>query len=387
MLHRARCALVLAALSLSPFAIGCGGLSYRYDTGSVRAIAGSESLHAVATEALDARAEGGAIPVSGDASVDRVVSNSLREVRLAVSDHLVRAGVVSADAPTLPAPTTPAEVEQALARARAAGAAEVVFVRFHRGSLAPGCGSVAVLAMYVGILPWLIIDSIPLWSHGGVGAFEVVVASSETGEVLGRSARAAAFSEHVSAWGCGADGVMHDMMRRSLELALEDVVAQARSGWPNRSGAPAAAAVLAPVTRLEGNRVVSLGWSLEAPGGYTLEAYDPSQIRSARLSRSTDEHLDVTLLAQSDYESNFSSHAFDGFRNTATLISEQETTVSGHGARRGVVTVEGRRVHMLAVGAQGLGFLVACSGPDELCDRGLTSFAVSDELVADGSRH
>jgi hypothetical protein len=386
MMHVRR-ALVLSALLLSPLAIGCGGISYRYDTGSVRSIAGSESLHAVATEALDARAEGGAIAATGDANVDRVVENSLRDVRVAVADHLVRAGVVALDAPTLAAPTTPAEVEQALVSARAAGASEVVFVRFHRGSLAPACGSVAALGIYVGILPWLIIDSIPLWSHGGVGAFEVVIASSETGEVLGRSARAAAFSEHVSAWGCGADGVMHDMMRRSLELALEDVVAQARSGWPNRSGVPAAATVLAPVTRLEGNRVVSLGWSLEAPAGYTLEGYDPALIRSVRLSRSTEDHLDVTLIAQSDEERNFASHAFDSFRDSANLISEDEMTVSGHDARRGVVTVEGRRVHMLAVAAEGLGFLVACSGPDELCASGLASFAVTDELVADGSRH
>ena len=378
--------LLSAPITLAALLMGCG-VSYRYGTGSVRTISGSESLHAVATEALDARAEGAPPRPTGERSIDAETVRSLSDVRLAVADHLVRAGVVSDASPTIPAPSTPEDVQRALGAARAAGASEVVFVRFHRGTMLTGCGSVGGLALYFGILPWLIIDSIPLWSHGGVGAFEVIVASTETGEVLGRSARAAAFAEHVSAWGCGADGVMHDMMRRSLQLALEDVVAQARAGWPRRNAVSATAAVLAPVTHAEGSHVRSLGWELEAPATYTLEPYDPTQLRAARLTRSATEHLDVTVLVTSDEEQNFASHAFDVPRGDHSLVSEEETTVSGHAARRGVLTVEGQRVTMLAVAAEGLGFLVACAGPTELCDPALSSFRVTDELIADGRRN
>lgn len=384
----ARTDRMLALFTLTAaLAAGCGGISYRYGTGSVRPIAGAESLGAIATEAMDARSDGAPWDRSGDPGVDRFIDDSLREVRQAVGEHLVRAGVVDENSPTLPAPATAADVRRVLAEARAARAASVVFVRFHRADLAPACGSTAALGIYIGLLPWLILDSIPLWSHGGVGSFEVIVASTETGEVLGRAVRTAAFAEHVSAWGCGADGVMHDMLRRSLELALEDVVAQSRSGWPRRSASPLEDVVLAPATRAEGNRVVGLGWTVEVPAGYALEPRDPRfGDRLARLSRSDSERLDVNVAVTSDDESNFASHAYDSFRGSGTLVSESETTVGGHAARRARVTVEGRRLDMLAVAAEGLGFILACTGSDADCDAAFRSFTVTGDVIADGRR-
>lgn len=382
----ARSGTVLASLALA--AAGCGGLSYRYDTGSVRRITGTERLRAVATDALDARANGAPLPPVGDAATARLRENELRDVRAAVREHLVRAGVVGESSPTLRAPTSAAEVEGALAEARAAGASEVVFVRYHRADWAPGCGSVGILAPYLGILPWLIIDSIPLWSHGAFGAFEVVVAQAETGEVLGRSARVAAFSEHVSAWGCGADGVMHDMMRRSLESALEDVVAQASAGWPSRSGAgPAVAAVLAPAARVESGRVVGLGWNLAAPAGYELLPWDPAApARAIRLSRSEHENLDVTIVATSLDAHDFAHHAGDALRGAPGFVEEHATSVGGLDAQHIEVVVDGVTVWMRATAAEGMGILVSCAGAREACEPALSSLAVDSSVLADGHR-
>lgn len=379
-------ALALIVVLLGGLGAGCIHSGYRYGTGSVRRITGAEQLRAVAAETIDIRNESLEIshaPPDEQPGFARYREHTLGEARRSVAEHLAHAGVTRPDAPVLPAPATEADVARALEVARSRGAQSVVFVRLHRGDAPSGCGSTAVLSFFVGLLPWLIFDSLPLWRHGGVGGFEVIVASTD-GELLGRATRVAAFAEHLSAWGCGADGVLSDMLRRSLTAALEDVVAQAGSGWPRRGG-NATEAILGRRTRFDGTRASGLGWTVSLGQGFELQPSGTGTGLEAMFTRGVEE-IAIAGGATNDAEPNTTSHALDAFRSSGALISEQETTVSGHAARRAELTVDGKHTYMLVVAAEGAVFVVTCVADANTCHGVLGSFELTNDVIADSRR-
>ncbi|GAB4215565.1 MAG: hypothetical protein OHK0013_41260 [Sandaracinaceae bacterium] len=235
---------------------GCN-YSYRFDPVHARALqTGGEATRVVVSEAVDARALGS--PLGED--------DEIAHVRIGVRDHLVRTGLVSPSAPGFSAPRTEAELSDVLARAASMDADTMLFVRIHRAVPREACVAIGPPLYLFGILPGLILDSLPLNVHTGLAVFEVVAVDPRTGELLGSSIREASFGEHVSHWGCGAFGVMHDMMGRSLQAALEDVWAQRESGWPLRGGSAAERILRAGPTRLSEGRFEGPGWSFDAGG-------------------------------------------------------------------------------------------------------------------------
>ncbi len=95
-------------------------------------------------------------------------------------EHVTRAGLAPPGGAVEPAPTTVEEVEAILSRAAAEERA-VAFFRLHRasvgGTAATGVLIVRVLAMLggIGILPFLISESLPINDHLGYGAVELLL--------------------------------------------------------------------------------------------------------------------------------------------------------------------------------------------------------------------
>jgi hypothetical protein len=366
---------------------GCGAsISYRYDTGSVRAIQGAAQLRARATEAIDAR----------DGGRGRSADAEMRDVRRSVDEHLVRAAVVPLATAIVPAPSSPADVDRILSDAAGAGSSSVVFVRYHGASLSGACGSTGALAFYFGLLPWLILDSIPFWHHGGYGIFEVVAVEPTTREVLGRSMRAASFSEHVSSWGCGADGVMRDMMRRALDEALQDIVEQNGQQWPHRMASPDLTdrIVVGPTFQRQGDLVTGPGYSFEAPAAYEELRRDPAQPLRAYALRAPDGFQLTVIMSPSDLsDHDFSNDYANNFHSRPGFAGDHVVAIGPLEGRDFEVDLGANHTHQRVTSAAGMALVLMCVAPPGTmdthraeCDRALSTFAPTDELVSDGHR-
>jgi len=385
--HASRTALAWAAGLALGAAAGCGGgISYQYDTGSVHAIHGASSLRARATQAIDAR----------DGGSGRRADDELRDVRRSVDEHLVRAGVVDAPLSIVPAPSDPAAVDRILADAAQSGTPAVLFVRYHGAVPIGACGSTAIIGFYFGLLPWLILDSIPFWHHGAYSVFEVVAVDPASHDVLAREMRAASFSEHVSSWGCGADGVMHDMERRALEGALEAVVAQGTQGWPRRVADPnlASTIVLGPTVRRSGEHVIGPGYTFDAPADWQTQPHDPQQPMRAISVTSPDGFALSVIMSPSDVnDHDFANDYTNVFRGHPGFANERTVGVGDIEARQFEVPVATNMTVQRATAAGGMAIVLMCVGPAPVlaahradCDRAMQSLVTTGELISDGHR-
>jgi hypothetical protein len=367
--------LMVVALFAMVF-VNCGA-PYRYSTKDVRSIDGSSSFRAMSTEVIDAEV------VPKDAKY-------LAQIREAVHDHLVRTGVVAADFPLMAAPTSVQELDEVLATARAHGANQVVFVRLHGASAESVCTPFTTFGWILGVLPAIILDSVPLHKHGAFGAFEVLVVDTATREMLGRSIRVASFGKKVSAWTCSGHAVMLDMMKRAVQHSLEDVAVQAKSGWPRRMSGELADWILTGRTiRHEQGRLQGPGWSLAVPewepgdDSSTLKGPDGLTLKVvvAPASGGDKSYLrrysaGVTMVSE-DYT----------LRNVRTLEGERypslelESTIEGNTQLSRVTTTGGMAVVTMCIGSQDV-----IDAHRSECQRIFDGLTWTDELISDGRR-
>ncbi len=365
---------------------GCGGLSYAYDTGSIHTIEGAGSLRAATTGAIDARDGGGG----------RGEDAELRDVRRSVDEHLVRAGLASDRTSVVPAPSSPADVDRILASAAAQGDTSVLFVRYHGAAPAGGCGSTAALGIYIGLVPWLILDSIPFWHHGAYSIFEVVAVDTQSHDVLARTMRVATFSEHVSAWGCGADGVMHDMERRALETALERVVDEGHQGWPHRHHPDdyASIVVAGPTFRRAGNVIAGPGFVFEAPPELRMAPRDPGQpMRALQLTAGDGFALNVIVAPSDVNDHDFANDYTNVFRGRPGFADEQTVTVGDLEGRQFEVPIDQNMTVQRVTAAGGMAVVLMCAGDARVvaahrgeCQHAMETLRMTGELVSDGHR-
>ncbi|MFO0683904.1 MAG: hypothetical protein U0234_17740 [Sandaracinus sp.] len=377
---------VMATSVCGWIASGCGGLSYAYDSGSIHPIEGSAQLRAATTGAIDARDGGGG----------RGADDELRDVQRSVEEHLVHAGLASDRTAVVPAPTSPGDVDRILAAAAARGDTSVLFVRYHGAAPAAGCGSTAALGIYLGLLPWLILDSIPFWHHGAYSMFEVVAVDAQSHDILARTMRVATFSEHVSAWGCGADGVMHDMERRALEAALEHVVEQGRGGWPHRQHADdyASIVVAGPTFRRAGNVIAGPGFLFEAPPEMRMAPREPGQpMRALQLTADDGFSLNVVLAPSDVNDHDFANDYTNVFRGREGFAAEQTVTIGDLEGRQFEVPLEQNMTVQRVTAAGGMAVVLMCSGDARVlaahrgeCQHAMESLRMTGELVSDGHR-
>jgi len=248
--------------------VGCGGVSFQYGDGQARTVAGLQT--AMVPGVVDARAGGAANPQPSRTEVP--VQRELQQVQQGTAEHLRRAGLPQNN--TIVAPRNAAEVEGILQAAAQRGLSEVWFVRYQAAGFGQACFSTAILAPFLGILPWIILDSLPINSHAGVGGFEVMAVDARSRQLLARYGALASHQEGVSAWGCGGEGLMREMLGRALQTALEGVEQQRLAGYPNRQSIRdlGTFVLTAPTAFQAGNLLYGPGWQFELPGRSTVSA-------------------------------------------------------------------------------------------------------------------
>ncbi len=252
---------------LVPWLNACA-ISHRYATDDVATIHPLAGQRMVVPALMDARDNGR--PVSGEAATESA-SEEMEELRASVGEHVSRAGV---EALTAPAPQSAEDVAALLARARDAGVREVMFIRYHGSGFGVVCASTASL-VFLAVVPYLVIQTLPLSRQAAIAGFEAFVVDPVTGEVVAGASRFIAGHDHVNQWRCHRDNLVHDVLRTAVDDVLGDIAAQRADDYPHRFRPIDVASFVAgaPEVRVQGGRVHGLGWSHPLPAGWT---FDPS---------------------------------------------------------------------------------------------------------------
>jgi hypothetical protein len=166
----------VGSAALVAWSVGCG-VDYGYAADDYARKTAPLPANAVVVDVLDGR------PVDPLASPEDG-AEALEEVRASVHEHLLLAGVVSARGDLAPAPRTPAEIESLLAKAASAGAPEVLFLSWRVAAVRGNLVSLAAFGYLIGLIPWLIVDSLPLSRHGASAVFAAFTVDPKTREVL-----------------------------------------------------------------------------------------------------------------------------------------------------------------------------------------------------------
>ncbi len=252
-----------AALALT--ATGCG-INYEYNAEEYARKTSPVEKGAVVVDVIDSRPP--AIFGSPEAAAEE-----LDDLKEAVHEHLVLDGVVSGANQLSPTPKSAADVERIIAKAEAEGAPQVMFLSWRAASLRGYAISLAGFSYLVGIIPWIIVDSLPISRHASDSIFAAIVIDPKTKEILHQATPLGSYGEKVNAWGYSPDSLMRDMTGRTLQRALEDVAVARKAGFPSkRPMDDLGKFVMAwPENRMEGKRLHGIGFSLEAPEGWELD--------------------------------------------------------------------------------------------------------------------
>jgi hypothetical protein len=364
---------LVVLLALSFFGPGCALYRYSTDGVRVRTVAGARP---VLVEPLDARPD----VASGGGEIG--------EVREAVVEHFDRAAVSGR---VVAAPASPEALAAVLAEADAAGEREVIFVRW-QGALSTGrnytmaVGGTALL----GLVPWLVLTSVPINHHGGVAAFELVVVEPSSGEILVRVSEVGGFAEDVSTWGYDPNGIMREMMRTTVETLIDRYLAAREAGYPDRRrAADLATLILSPRVGAEDGVLSGLGFRMNVP---TETAWESVVGEVAHLSLPGSVHLSVQRYVMDDPAGldDFVRHELDAV-GTIDVVQSLGTGASTRTAFRGNTDVGGIFVaHTFAMA--GAGYRFTCWIPSdapttssEACVASLRSIAI-DGVTRGGVR-
>jgi hypothetical protein len=252
-----------AALALS--ATGCG-IDYEYNAEEYARKTAPVEKGAVVVDVIDSRP-----PAIFGSPED--AAEQLDDLKLAVHEHLVLDGVVTGANQLRPTPKSADDVERILAKAEAEGAPQVMFLSWRTASLRGYAISLAGFSYLVGIIPWIIVDSLPISRHASDSIFAAIVVDPKTKEILHQATPLGSYGEKVNAWGYSPDSLMRDMTGRTLQRALEDVAAARKAGFPHRRSSDDLGKFVMswPENRIAGGRLHGVGFSLEAPEGWTLD--------------------------------------------------------------------------------------------------------------------
>lgn len=352
--------LVLLSSSLSlGWIVGCGGVNYQYGSDANAHLPALAQSRALVPDTLDARAGGAPSDAPTVEGADR--EEELRQVREGVRQHVQNAGL--AQSSSIPAPRSPAEVEAILQRAAQQGAQEVIFLRYLSSEYREVCVSSAALAIFIGILPWLIIDSLPISNHGANAMFEAIVVNPAERSVLSRVGRLAAFGEAVSTWGCGGNGIMHEMMRRGMQAVLDGVAQERSQGYPRqvRVSDIGAYVTSAPAVRQEGHRLVGTGWSLDIPAGWSFATDIPGVTAGLRAPDGTTVQLRTETTWSEDVAYGAVSVRQIQLVGGGTVTDQRSATVGPYAALDvDAAFGDGSNTVQRITSAGGIGFILAC---------------------------
>lgn len=251
----------VAALGLT----GCG-IDYEYNADEFARKTTMVDRNAIFVDAIDARVASAFVDAES-------AQEDFTEFKDALHEHLRLAGVTSSDDQLVPAPKSAADVEAILAKAAKKGARQVVFLSWKSADMRGYAISLAGFSYLVGILPWIIVDSLPISRHGANSMFSVIVVDPETKEVLTQSTPLGTYGEKVTAWGYKPDSLMRDVTGVTVQRALEEVSVAHKAGFPNKRAVKDVGEFVMkwPENRMEGERLVGVGFSVKVPEGWTFD--------------------------------------------------------------------------------------------------------------------
>ncbi|MFO0553099.1 MAG: hypothetical protein U0271_32225 [Polyangiaceae bacterium] len=338
-------------------ATGCGGIDYEYNASryaqSVDATPGGVAIVDVADtrvtlDAPDARAD------------------DFEELKAAFHEHLKLSGVIGDTSQLLPTPNSKADVERILEEAAAKGGSEVVFFNWRAAGMSGYAVSLAFLAGIggIGIIPWLIVDSLPLSRHQGSSIFAAISVDPKTKEVLHISTPLGAYGEKVSAWGFAPDKIMRNVTGVNVQRCLEDAAAARKAGFPNRRAVDDIGEYVLhfPENRIEGSNFVGVGFSVPVPDGFSLDGQSLFADDNKSVTMSVI-HLSTLLRADDSREKLDDDISEELEKSGQTVESKDQVELDGHPALALKVSSGADKAISRIVFFHGWQMTIACKGP------------------------
>jgi len=230
-------------LALSTLGTGCGhSISYS-SSGAVR-LAGddaSASLGLAVANIYDGRLRGAQsdLPLF----TDNERTEDFTDLSESFREHVQNAGLIPEAGWMAAAPSTPEEARADLDEARSNGAKTILFTRlegvFAEGALGLAPAIVMALSyLAVGLVPMLIVYSLPLNAEYAAAQVRMFVVDTQSGAVLATfSERASLDDRSVTTWGYDAAGEAPDVLFQAVEHGLAKAVQAARTGSGPGAGA------------------------------------------------------------------------------------------------------------------------------------------------------
>jgi len=357
-------------LALTVATTGCG-IDYSYNAEEYARRTAPVEKGAMVVDVIDSRPRlPGADPE--DAAED------LEDLKEAVHEHLTLDGIITSPNQLKATPKSPDEVERILAKAEADGAPQVMFLSWRTASFRGYAISLAGFSYLVGIIPWIIVDSLPISRHASDSVFAAIVIDPKTKEILHQATPLGTYGEKVNAWGFSPDSIMREMTGRTLQRALEGVAAARKAGFPNkRPMDDMGKFVMAwPENRMEGTRFHGVGFSVEAPEGWKLDEEKGSLQAPEAKTKLVVYHSPMLLRADDQLEESKETLADPegeiltprdalGANPARRLVSFKDVKSAGRPALEIIFSVGKTREIERRIPVHGWQFNFVCEGPAE----------------------
>jgi len=256
-MQKIKSCIVFCCLTVFAFMLCSCASSLRYSSSGIdRPDFGSKPLRIVAVDLIDSRLNN-MTPIL----VGKNITDNLTDIRMSVREHMVNAGIVQSKEDVMAAPASVEQIEAILSTAKKQGADAVLFLRLNNGSIykrlatfvttTNTIAAVLIPVGGIGLLPLIIVDSIPANQEGARVVVEAMVIDPKTRVLLGHFIEKEDYEDKVSAWGSGPKGKFLDITKKAVQKALVAVADSSKAGFPGRTKKADLKAILAPADFLQ----------------------------------------------------------------------------------------------------------------------------------------
>jgi hypothetical protein len=241
---------------VSAFLLSSCAVSLRYSSSGIdKAEFGPKPPRIVAVDLIDVRPNNTFLIVNKDLKKD------IENLRKAVREHMAKAGMALSIEDVMAAPTSVEQVEEIFKTAEKQGADAVLFLRlnninFHGQpktfvTVVNIIGIILAPVGGIGLLPIIVVNSVPVNEEGAHAVVEAVVIEPKTRLVLGRFVGQEDYDDKVTGWSHNPPAKLPDIIKKAIQKAVAAVADSAKAGFPGRTEAADLKTILAPADTIQ----------------------------------------------------------------------------------------------------------------------------------------
>ena len=184
--------------------------------------------------------------------------SQVTSLRISVREHLLQAGFVNSTEEVINAPTSIEQIKTILRTAKQQGASSVMFLRINNKltytNLHMAWHETGVFLTLAGILPGLIMNSIPKHEECAAFVLEAVLVDPKTSQLLQRVVVNESNYDKVSNFGYDSKFEFYsDVFKNAVKKVVVSVVKSSREGYPDKAKRLDLSSILKPAPLMQFN--------------------------------------------------------------------------------------------------------------------------------------